>query len=172
MSFDASNSQDTVTSLGGRLVDLDISADELALDYPSAVSRTKRQKKEEEARQAPSTAPIEVQIQHTLVGNTRGRQLSVTGQKMFIPRSWLENPSTEMDERLFSTLTRMSVPSPRATSCVRYEKSHVRCEKSHVRRGKSHIRGGNMSFYQKGSVKMLSRNTSFAIMGVLQWSPR
>jgi hypothetical protein len=71
LSFDASNSQDTVASLGGRLVDSDISADKVALGYPSAVSRTKRQK-EEEAHQAPSTAPIEVQTQHALVGNTRG----------------------------------------------------------------------------------------------------
>jgi hypothetical protein len=69
LSFDASNSQDTVASLGGRLVDSDISADEVALSCPSAVSRTKRQK-EEEARQAPSTAPIEVQTQHALVRNT------------------------------------------------------------------------------------------------------
>jgi len=71
LSFDASNSQDTVTSLGGKLVDSDISADEVALDYPSAVSRTKRQK-EEGARQGPSTAPIEVQTRHALVGSIRG----------------------------------------------------------------------------------------------------
>ena len=71
LSFDAFNSQDTVTSLEGRLVDSDISADEVVLGYPSAVSRTKRQK-EEESRQAPSTTPIEVQTQHALIGNTRG----------------------------------------------------------------------------------------------------
>src|SRR5437764_10797017 len=105
--FDASNSQDSVTNLGGRSVDSDTSADELALDYPSAVSRTKRQKKEEEACRAPSTAPIEVQTQHALVGNTSGRKLSVNGQKMFIPAIMDGNPSTEIDERLFSTLTRM-----------------------------------------------------------------
>jgi hypothetical protein len=71
LSLDASYSQDTVASLGGRLVDSDISADEVAPGCPLAVSWTKRQK-EEEAHQAPSTAPIEVQTQHALVGNTRG----------------------------------------------------------------------------------------------------
>jgi hypothetical protein len=44
MSFDTSNSQDTVTSMQERLIDSDTSADELALDYPSPMSRTKRQK--------------------------------------------------------------------------------------------------------------------------------
>ena len=47
MSFDDSNSQNTVTSLRGRLIDSDTSADELALDYPSTMFRTKRQKKEQ-----------------------------------------------------------------------------------------------------------------------------
>ena len=44
MSFDTSNSQDTVTSMQERVIDSDTSADELALDYPSPMSRTKRQK--------------------------------------------------------------------------------------------------------------------------------
>src|SRR5436305_11471342 len=44
MSFDTSNAQDTVTSMQERLIDSDTSADELALDYPSPMSRTKRQK--------------------------------------------------------------------------------------------------------------------------------
>ena len=44
MSFDTSNSQDTVTSMRERLIDSDTSADELTLDYPSPMSRTKRQK--------------------------------------------------------------------------------------------------------------------------------
>jgi hypothetical protein len=66
MSFDDSNSQDTVTSLRGRLIDSDTSNYELSLDYPSVISRTKRQK--EETRQPPSTAPIEVQSQQVLIG--------------------------------------------------------------------------------------------------------
>jgi hypothetical protein len=44
MSFDTSNSHDTVTSMQERLIDSDTSADELALDYPSPIPRTKRQK--------------------------------------------------------------------------------------------------------------------------------
>ena len=83
-SFDGSNSQDTVTSLGGRFIDSDTSADEVSLDDPSVTPRTKRQKKEE-TRQPPSTAPIEVQSQQVLIGNTSGRQLSQNGQNIFIP---------------------------------------------------------------------------------------
>ena len=89
MFFDDSNSQDTISSLGGRLIDSDTSADELTLNYPSAVSRTKRQKKEE-TRQPPSTVPIEVQSQQVLMGNTPGQQLSLNGQNIFIPdHSWI-----------------------------------------------------------------------------------
>jgi hypothetical protein len=40
----------------------------------------------------------------------------------------------------------------------------VRCE--------SHIRHRNISFHQKGSVKLLSRNTSLAIVVLVQRSPR
>ena len=47
MSFDDSDSQNTPTSLRGRLIDSDTSADELALNYPSTIFRTKRQKKEQ-----------------------------------------------------------------------------------------------------------------------------
>jgi hypothetical protein len=46
ISFDGSNSQDIITNLQGRLTDSDTSADELSLDYPSAISRTKCQKGE------------------------------------------------------------------------------------------------------------------------------
>src|SRR2546421_11249516 len=53
MSFDDSNSQNTVTSLRGRLIDSDTSADELALDYPSTMFRTKRQKKEQTCPSTP-----------------------------------------------------------------------------------------------------------------------
>ena len=69
MSFDDSNSQDTVTSLRGRLIDSDTSADELSLDDPSAISRTKRQRKGEEKRHPPRTEPIEVQSQQVLIGS-------------------------------------------------------------------------------------------------------
>ncbi len=89
MSFDDSNSQDTVTSLRGRLIDSDTSTDELALDHPSAISRTKRQKKEE-TRQPPRTTSIEVESQQVLIESTSGRQLSLNGQQVFIPdHSWI-----------------------------------------------------------------------------------
>ena len=89
-SFNDSNSQETVTSLRGRLIDSDTSADELALDCPIAISRTKRQKKGEETRQPTSTTPIEVESQQVLIGSTPGRQLSLNGQKVFIPDfSWI-----------------------------------------------------------------------------------
>jgi len=84
MSFEGSNSQDTVTGLGESWIDSDTSADELSFDYPSAVSRTKRQKKEG-IRQTTSTTPIEVESQQVLIGSTPGRQLSLNGQKIFIP---------------------------------------------------------------------------------------
>jgi hypothetical protein len=53
MSFDTSNSHDTVTSMQERLIDSDTSADELALDYPSTMFRTKRQKREQTCPSTP-----------------------------------------------------------------------------------------------------------------------
>ncbi|KAF7506131.1 hypothetical protein GJ744_012195 [Endocarpon pusillum] len=102
MSFDGSSSHDTVTSLRGRLIDSDTSADGLALDYPP-VSRTRRQKKGDETRQTPSTAPIKVETQQALIGNTRGRQLSLNGQEIFIAdHSWTP-ASTNGRKALFNS---------------------------------------------------------------------
>ena len=86
-SFNESISQDTVTSLGKRLVDSETSADELVFDYSTAKSRTKRQKKAGEPRQTsePTTVPIEVQTEQTVYRSASGRQLLLNGQKIFVP---------------------------------------------------------------------------------------
>src|SRR5271154_3642893 len=67
MSFDDSNSQNTVTSLRGRLIDSDTSADELAPDYPSTMFRIKRQKKEQTRPGTPRSMrgePRSMRIRH------------------------------------------------------------------------------------------------------------
>ena len=73
MSFNGSNSQDTITSLRGRSIDSDTSADELSLDHPSTTSRTKRRKKREETCQPPRTTTAEVQSQQVFIGSTPDR---------------------------------------------------------------------------------------------------
>jgi hypothetical protein len=75
MSFDTSNSQDTATSMQERLIYSDTSADELALDYPSPMSRTKRQK----VQTRPST-PRSMQEKPS---STRGEPRST--QEYFLP---------------------------------------------------------------------------------------
>ena len=103
MSFNDSNSQETVTSLRGRLIDSDTSADELALDYPTVISRTKRQKKGEETCQPTSITPIEVESQQVLIGSTPGRRLSLNGQKIFIPDHCWKPASSNGRKALFNS---------------------------------------------------------------------
>jgi hypothetical protein len=157
MSFDDSDSQDTVTSMRGRLIDLDTSADELALDHLSAISRTKRQKKEEKIGQPPRIAPIEVQSQQVLMGNAPGRQLLLNGQKIFIPdHSWIP-ASRNGRKALFNSDKNMYtfIESKEPSSMQQQPRS--------------------MQEYflpSEGSVKILSRHTSLAIAGMLQRSLR
>jgi hypothetical protein len=82
MSFDTSNSQDTVTSMQERLIDSDTSADELALDYPSPMSRTKRQK----VQTRPSTPRLMQEKPSSTRGEPRSmREESRSTQEYFLP---------------------------------------------------------------------------------------
>jgi hypothetical protein len=97
MSFDDSNSQNTVTSLRGRLIDSDTSADELALNYPSTMFRTKRQKKEQthpgtprSMREEPSSMREEPSSMREEPSSMRGeprsmREESHSTQEYFLP---------------------------------------------------------------------------------------
>ena len=83
MSFDASNSHDTVTSMQERLIDSDTSADELALDYPSTMFRAKRQKKEQTC---PSTPHSMREEPSSMRGEPRSmREESHSTQEYFLP---------------------------------------------------------------------------------------
>ena len=118
MSFDDSNSQDTVTG-GRRLIESDTSADESILHHPPTISRTKRQKKAEEPHQTPSTVPIEVRTEQIIYRNTPGRQLSLNGQKVFIPDDCWESASRNGRKALYNreknifTFVETEEPRPR-----------------------------------------------------------
>ena len=84
MSFSTSSSQRTVTTVREELVESDTSADELALDYPSTLTQSKRQKKDHEQDKAPSARPVQVQTQRTRYGKIWGRQLVLGTQGYFI----------------------------------------------------------------------------------------
>ena len=117
MSFDDSNSQDTVTD-GRRLIESDTSVDELTLDHPPAISRTKRQKKAEEPHQTQNTVPIEVRTEPIIYRNTPGRRLSLNGQKLFIPNDCWESASRNGRKVLYNreknifTFTETEEPCP------------------------------------------------------------
>jgi hypothetical protein len=80
MSFDTSH--DTVTSMQERLIDSDTSADELALDYSFAMSRTKRQKKEQTR---PSTLRSMREEPSSTRGEPRSMRESHSTQEYFLP---------------------------------------------------------------------------------------
>jgi hypothetical protein len=83
MFFDDSNSQNTVTSLRGKLINSDIFTDELASDYLSIMFRIKRQKKEQTCLGIPRSMREEPS---SMRGEPRSmREESHSTQEYFLP---------------------------------------------------------------------------------------